>query len=165
MVKVVYTGPGNYHLRMGYTNKVYAFTQENNFTQDLDRDTVYLAIREEQSGEYIKIEWDPKAIPRQKYKDPSVMSLGDMKPEETKQETTIENPSGEDTVIDTDKITNDVLGMKPEDIEDLWAWIPDTEETTPETTEAIEDESIPEAGPSTIVAEVQTEVETKSTLS
>ena len=47
------------------------------------------------------------------------MSLGDMKPEETKQETTIENPSGEDTVIDTDKITNDVLGMKPEDIEDL----------------------------------------------
>jgi hypothetical protein len=45
------------------------------------------------------------------------------------------------------------LGMKPEDIEDLWNWILDIEE------------SIPEAGPSIIVAEVQTEVETKSTLS
>jgi len=153
MVKVVYTGPGNYHLRMGYTSKVYAFTPENNFTQDLDRDTVYLAIREEQSGEYIKIEWDPKAIPRQKYKDLSVMSLGEMKPEVSKQETIIENQGGKDIVINTDKITDDILGMKPEDIEDLWNWILDIEE------------SIPEAGPSIIVAEVQTEVETKSTLS
>lgn len=47
------------------------------------------------------------------------MSLGDMKPVAQKEETIIENPDGTDTTMETDKITNDVLGMKPDDIEDL----------------------------------------------
>lgn len=183
MVKIVYTGPGNHHLRMGMTSKVYSFVPENNYTQDVEWDVVYQAIREPRAGEYIRIEWDPKAIPRQKYKNPSVMSLGDMKPVAQKNETIIENPDGTDTTIDTDSITDDVLGIKPDDIEDLWAWIPDTKESinedttqdTPSVTDIPEhdtpeiqettDQSIPEAGPSTIVVEAQTEVETKSNLS
>lgn len=47
------------------------------------------------------------------------MSLGEMKPEVSKQETIIENQGGKDIVINTDKITDDILGMGPEDIEDL----------------------------------------------
>ena len=105
MVKIVFTGPRDFHLRENMSSKVYSFTRENNRTLDVERDVVYKAIR---LSEYIKIEGDPKATPKGNYKAPGVKLLGELGPTD-QPKTVIENQDGSEEVVNTNEMVDEAI--------------------------------------------------------
>lgn len=152
MVKIVFTGPRDFHLRENRSSKVYSFTRENNRTLDVEWDVVYKAIR---LSEYIKIDGDPKAIVKGGYKAPGVKLLGELGPT-NEPKTVIENEDGESSVVNTNEMVDEVVdGI--DDFEEVEALVSGEHE------EPI-DESVNEEK-KTIVAEVWSQVTGESVLS
>lgn len=74
-VKMIYTWPGDFFFRFWFSDKVIAFVQENNWTQLVAREDAYALIRDERSGSYLRMEWDPKAVAKSVYASPGIRQM------------------------------------------------------------------------------------------
>lgn len=116
-VKMIYTWPGDFHFRFGFSDKVLHFTQETLWTVLCSWEDAYALIRDERSGQYLRMEWDPKAIAKSVYASPGVRQMNGAN-----------NISSEQEVV---KISDGK--------EELEATLPESGEVTPEDTAALDD--------------------------
>ena len=162
MVKVVYIWPGDVRYREWFSDRETLFSTENNRTVDVSRDLMYDLIAAERIGMYMKIEWDPKAIPRSTFTDPGVRQMN----QKPKAPNTIIVDDGMKTKeVPVDDVIDDLLAPVAEPAQEIANPCVGTTEPAQTPVESNVDELLNTEAPKTIVADVVDETNVQSTLS
>jgi len=167
MVKLIYIWPDDVHFREWFTDKVHHFVQENNWTLDVSWDLLYQILGDERLNDYMKIEWDPKAIARSTFTKPGIRQanapavVSDTIIIET--DTEVKTANIDDILNDQILSPTDPIAGEPATTEDNMTPVPWTID------ELLNGEATPpdsgEVPSNTIVAETSSDVAAQDTLS